>query len=94
MLGRLWPRFALEACFLIGVALVVSPTHALDQLSRRQGVTLRRITAARQQLAQDRLEGMTDDELLACGAHHEEVDVQTQERRQEALGLETCLWSV
>ena len=22
MLGRLWPRFALEACFLIGVAAV------------------------------------------------------------------------
>src|SRR3989337_1918576 len=27
MLGRLWPRFALEACFLIGVAVVAGLLH-------------------------------------------------------------------
>ena len=27
MLGRLWPRFALEACFLVGVAVVAGLLH-------------------------------------------------------------------
>ncbi|MEP6762611.1 MAG: NlpC/P60 family protein [Sporichthyaceae bacterium] len=39
---------------------------ALDQLSRRQAVTLRRITAARQQLAQDRLVVDQQRERLAA----------------------------
>ena len=27
MLGRLWPRFALEACFLVAVAVVAGLLH-------------------------------------------------------------------
>jgi cell wall-associated NlpC family hydrolase len=46
---------AMQLMFADDPQAFLQQATALDQLSRRQGVTLRRITAARQQLAQDRL---------------------------------------
>ena len=46
---------AMQLMFADDPQAFLQQATALDQLSRRQGVTLRRITAARQKLAQDRL---------------------------------------
>jgi cell wall-associated NlpC family hydrolase len=57
---------AMQLMFADDPQAFLQQATALDQLSRRQAVTLRRITAARQQLAQDRLVVDQQRERLAA----------------------------
>lgn len=57
---------AMQLVFADDPQAFLQQATALDQLSRRQAVTLRRVTAARQQLAQDRLAVAQQRERLSA----------------------------
>ncbi len=72
---------AMQLVFADDPQAFLQQASALDQLSRRQGVTLRRITAARQQLAQDRLAVDQQRDRLAALQSRLEAEKRTIEDR-------------
>ncbi len=72
---------AMQLMFADDPQAFLQQATALDQLSRRQGVTLRRITAARQQLAQDRLAVDQQRDRLAALQSKLEAEKRTIEDR-------------
>jgi peptidoglycan DL-endopeptidase CwlO len=72
---------AMQLVFADDPQAFLQQATALDQLSRRQGVTLRRITAARQQLAQDRLAVHQQRDRLAALQSKLQAEKRTIEDR-------------
>jgi cell wall-associated NlpC family hydrolase len=72
---------AMQLVFADDPQAFLQQATALDQLSRRQSVTLRRITAARQQLAQNRLAADQQRQRLAALQAQLGADKRTIEAR-------------